>query len=197
MNIPKTPRGLSGQITRIRRYFSSSKREFGFIDDGNGSRYYLFYLYFLLNDNRRSSEYIRWFEKEFPDDSCEPFQFLCWALILYRMNKKKDAEYRLAETMLSNIYLIPHLLGDPIDRVDMWHSSNYEDPEMVDYLPEEIQKSITEDELAWIQKLYRSDPFQKLLSRHIAIYHKLENLRAGDKREALIKEQQNLLDPWK
>ena len=118
MTFPKTPKGLSNRITRIRSQMSAFKREYGFIDDGRGDRYYLFHLYLLLGDNRRTSEFLRWYEKEFPDGSGEPFQLLSWTLLLNRQKKEK-ADYLLARTMLSNIYLIPHIIGEPIDRVDM------------------------------------------------------------------------------
>jgi hypothetical protein len=69
----KTSQGISNRITKIRSQLSSSKRDFGFIDDGRGERYYLFHLYLLLGDNRRSSEFIKWYEENFPVDSGEPF----------------------------------------------------------------------------------------------------------------------------
>ena len=146
MTTPKTPRGLSSRITKIRSQLSASKKEYGFIDDGGGVRYHLFYLYFLLGDNRRSSEYIRWYEKEFPDDIGETIQTFCWALILHQMGKNKDAEYRLADTMLSNIYLIPYLLGNPVEKAGMWHSSNYEDPDIVEYFLNQIRDAITNED---------------------------------------------------
>ena len=76
MNFPKTPKGISNKITKIRSKLSAFKREHGFIDDGGGARYYLFYLYFLLGDNRRSSEYLKWFEKELPDDLWKTLSFV-------------------------------------------------------------------------------------------------------------------------
>ncbi len=197
MNIPKTKRGLSGRITKIRSQLSAFKRDYGFIDDGGGSRYYLFYLYFLLGDNRRSSEYLRWYEKEFPDDIGEPIQKLCWALILHQMGKMQDAEYRLADTLLSNIYLIPYILGSPVERADMWHFSNYEDPDISEYLPEQIQDAITEKTLEWILELYNSDRFQKVLKRHIAINHELESAPIGDTRKELVREDYGLLDEFR
>lgn len=197
MTIPKTERGLSNRITKIRSQLSAFKREYGFIDDGGGIRYFLFYLYFLLGDNRRSSEFIRWYEKEFPDDIGEPIQILCWALILHRMGKNKDAEYRLADTMLSNIYLIPYLLGNPVKKAEMWHSSNYEDPDIIDYLPDQIKNAIAADDLEWILELYNSDKFQKVLNRHITINHELESIPIGDARSKLVKENFNLLDVFR
>ena len=195
MSIPKTPKGLSGKITKIRTQLSAFKRKQGFIDDGSGVRYYLFYLYFLLDDNRRSSEYLRWYKKEFPDDIGEPIQLLCWALILHR--KGKYADYQLAITMLSNIYLLPHLLGDEINRVDMWHVSNYEEPDFIEYMPERVQEAITEADLDWIRKKYNSESFQKVLKRHIAINKELQTTPVGEIRNALVREKFSLLDGFR
>ncbi len=194
MNIPKTPKGLSNRISKIRSQLSAFKREYGFIDDGGGARYYLFYLYFLLGDNRRSSEFLQWFEKEFPDDVGEPFQLLCWTLILHRQGK--NADYQLARTMLFNIYIIPHILGEDLDLVDMWHSSNYSEPDYVEYLPVQVREAITEEDLEWIQDKYNSEPFQKVLKRHIAIKHELQTAPVGEKRSALVHEDFSLLDEF-
>ena len=195
MTLPKTQKGLSNSITKIRSQLSAFKREYGFIDDGNGSRYYLFYLYFLLGDNRRSSEYIRWYKQSFPTDMGEPIAFLCWALILHRMGKEGD--FILARTMISNLYLIPHLLGEEIERIDMWHSCSDEDPDYIDWLPGQIREAITEEDLGWIRERYNSVPFIRVRDRYIAINKELETLPRGEKRSALADEELHLLDDWR
>jgi hypothetical protein len=123
MNLPKTHRGISNMITKIRSQLSALKRAYGFIDDGVGARYYLFYLYFLLEDNRRSSEYFRWYNNQFSDDLGEPIALLCWAIMLNRMGK--NGSKKLAETMLSNIYIIPHILNESHNFNISKHSSNW------------------------------------------------------------------------
>ena len=195
MTIPKTSKGISSRITKIRSQLSAFKREYGWIDDGGGARYYLFYLYFLLEDNRRSSEYLRWFQKEFPDDACEPFALLCWSLILHRMGK--DGDYALARTMLSNIYLLPHLLGKEMPSIEIRHSSNWAQPDFLEYLPERVVEAIIEDDLNWIRDKYESVKFQTVLSHHIQINKELEDIPRGEKRSALVQELYSLLDGWR
>ena len=192
MAIPKTPKGIGNQITRIRTGLSAWKREYGFIDDGGGERYYLFNLYFLLGDNRRSSEYLRWFQKQFPTDSGEPSALLCWALIVHGIGKSGD--HMLARTMLSNIYLIPHLLGEKIERAAMWHSSNWAMPDFVENIPERVIEAITEEDMAWIGETYHSEAFQKVLKRHIEINQALEIAPRGEERSALVRELHSLED---
>ena len=186
MNIPKTEKGLSNKISKIRAQFRRLKQEYGFINDGSGTRYYLFYLYFLLNDNKRSAEYIRWYEKEFPDDVGEPVQLLCWALMQHRIGK--EAAIRLRVAMLSNIYLIPYLLGEPIERIDSWFGSDDETPEYLEYLPEQVRNAITDSDLEWIKEMYYSEEFQQALNRHKEIKQKLVFLPVGTERFALVNE---------
>lgn len=190
MNIPKTPRGLSNAITRIRTGLSSFKREYGFIDDGAGERYYLAYLYFLLDDNRRSSEYVRWFKREFPDDTGEPVQMLCMALMLHRMGK--DGSPMLCRTVCSNIYLIPFVLGERFEREDMWHGGNWEDPEYTEELPQRILDAITDADRQWLGQNYHSEKFQSILHRLIDINKELLSERPGERRSTLVKELYDL-----
>lgn len=195
MNLPKTHKGISNKITRIRSQLSAFKREYGFIDDGGGARYYLFYLYLLLEDNRRSSEYFRWYEKQFPDDSGEPIALLCWAIMLNRMGK--DGNKKLAETMLSNIYILPYILNEEHDFKIKKHSSNWSEEDLVDYIPDRIIEAIKPTDINWIRELYNSDTFKTTLSRHVELQIELENTPVGDTRSRLVNELYSLLDDWK
>ena len=137
---------------------------------------------------------MRWFEKEFSDDIGEPVALLCWALILNRIGK--NGEKKFAETMLSNIYLIPLLLGAKMAKVDMEHSSNFEEPEFLDYLPERIKKGITAEDKKWMESCYFSDKFQAVLKHYIKINKALLKTPVGERRSALVEEEHSLLDEW-
>ena len=191
MDFPKTTRGLSNQITRIRAYLSSEKRTYGFIDDGGGDRYYLFYLYFLLGDNRRSSAYFSWFEKQFPDDYGEPFQHLVWAVMLHRMGKNGDRQ--LGRAMFSNLYVLPQILGEAYERLPIWHSSNWDVPEYIDYFPQRIREALTAEDIEWIRERYHSEKFQQARQRYIDICMELSSIHPGEKRSALVTEEFRLI----
>ncbi len=109
----------------------------------------------------------------------------------------KNGDYQLAGSMLSNVYLLPHILEEPMERVDMWHSCSDEDPEYIDYFPERIQEAITDEDLEWIRERYKSDSFKKVLMRHIEINHEFESASIGDARSKLVKEGFNLLDMFR
>lgn len=183
--------------TRISSYKSSLNKEMknhGYISDGAGKRYLLFSLYFALGDLKKFEEYISWYSKEFPDDIGEPVQKLCWALGLRRMGKETEAKYMLAELMLSNLYLIPRLLGEEVEEYDIWHSSNYEHLDYFEYIPEELIAFINEEDLVWVNEEYQSFVFRRMRKKYIEIYSQLKNVKELEPRKVLIEESYKIME---
>ena len=100
----------------------------------------------------------------------------------------------LAKTMLSNIYLIPNLLGEELPPLDIRHASNWKQPDYAEYLPERFAEAINEYDLSWIRDRYKSERFPIVLNRHIEIEKELEDTPRGDRRSALVHELYSLLN---
>ena len=127
--------------TRIRRYERALRREqecYEFINDGAGKRYLLGTLYLLMGDTAGAVRSFAWCAQTFPDDSGDPLQYLCWTLALYRAGELEHAIVKLRQTMLSNLSLLPRLLGLEQDRIDMWYPSNLAEQRYSDEVPEEV-----------------------------------------------------------
>ena len=193
-DFPTTDKGLKQRISSYRRSLTKEKQTHNFIDDGYGKRYLLFCLYFLLGDHKKAQDYFDWYEKEFSDDVGEPTQLLCWAISLFRMGEEDKARYKLAESMLSNLYIIPFILGRETEKYDMWHSSNYDEIDYLDYLPSQIIDAIDDDYRNWMAGHYDSFLFQRIRSRYIEIYLELDGLKGVEARSVLIDEAYGLLD---
>jgi hypothetical protein len=193
-NNPNAEKKIKTKISSYKSGMSREKKIYGSINDDAGKRYILFSLYLLLNDFKKSEEYFKWYEKEFEDDSGEPVQKLCWAVSLYRMGKLDQAEYRLADLMLSNLYVIPKILGRDIKEYDIWHSSNEKFIDYFDYFSIEVLEALTQEDKNWIEELYDSFVFQRIRQRHIEIYRELQNIDDIKIRRKLIDEAYRLLD---
>ncbi len=63
-----------------------------------------------INDNEGALKSYAWFEAQFPNDVGEPMQYLCWTLSLYRAGELEATTSKLRQTMLFNLYIIPHLI---------------------------------------------------------------------------------------
>ena len=134
-DFPKNEKALEKRISSYRNALLKEKKQFGYVNDGGGKRYLLFSLYLVLNNLEQAQYYLWWYENEFSDDVGEPIQLMCWAVVLKRLGKNAEARKKLAETMLSNLYIIPKVLGKEIAAYDFWHSSNNADIDYFEYMP--------------------------------------------------------------
>jgi|ERR1035437_2797176 hypothetical protein len=189
---PKEPKKIKERISRYERELRKEYENFGNIGDSYGKRYLLGPLYLLLGDVAGALKSFEWYDKTFPDDSGEPFHFLSWTLVLYRSGNMPSAEEKLRQTMFSNLYLIPNLLGLKHERLDIWHGSNIEEPEYLYDFPLELIAIWEEAELKWARKTYEKQEFQQARSRYIEIFHQLINEPIGPKRSKLVEEAYNL-----
>lgn len=189
---PDAQRKLKATIRRYERSLRKEQAEHGFISDGYGKRYLLGPMYMQLGDTEGALRSFEWFQRAFPDDIGEPFQYLCWALVLFRAGKLDAAKKKLVQTMLMNLYLVPCLLSIETPRLDIWHSSNMEEPEYVEYLPGEYLDLWDKNALAWARLVYEKPKVQQILEKCISIRSRLKHEPRGPIRSQLVAEERKL-----
>ncbi len=197
MIFPDTEKKLRSRISSYKSSMNKEKKIYGSINDGAGKRYLLFWLHFVLNDLKKSEKYFEWYKPEFDDDVGEPIQKLCWAVSLYRMGRLDEAKYRLADLMLSNLYMIPYVLGKEIFPYDIWHFSSNSDADYVQYIPDEVLEAMTIEDKKWIKEAYDSFVFRRIKQRYIEIYSELKTVEDVELRRKLLNEARTLLDQLK
>jgi len=183
---------IRSRLRSYERKLRQEKKEFGYYHDGGGKRYQIGPHYMLLGDNGGALEAFAWFEKEFDDDVGKPEHSLCWSLALYRAGNEIGAAKKLRQAMLANLYLVPHLLGEPISEIDMWRGSSDADPDYVDHVPGPYLQLWTEEEKQWVDRLYNSPGFRSARERYIEISKLLDGLRPGPERSCLVREMHEL-----
>jgi hypothetical protein len=183
---------IRSRLRSYERKLQKEKNEYGFYRDGAGKRYQVGPHYMLLGDDDGALAAFQWFEKEFPDDAGEPGHLLCWSLALHRAGNEIGAAKKLRQTMLSNLYLVPHLLGSPIAELHVWHGSSDAEPGYIECIPEAYLQIWTKEERDWASGLYRSPGFQSVRARYIEISRALATTRPGPERSRLVEEMDKL-----
>ena len=192
MNYPKTEKGLRNKIKSYRKAMTDEKREWGCFNDGGGLRYTLFYLYFLLDDKTLSKRYITFFTKNFDDDCGDPISDLCWALMLFRRGELKEAQSKLGEVMLSNLYILPLILDRTVEEYDIWHSSNMSSTEWLNYIPKQVRAAITAEDKKWLEMCFESKLFSSMREQYIDIYTQLNSKNSRAKHIFLLDQARNI-----
>ena len=185
---PSDPKKLKARIRRYEPALRSEHAQFGIYDDSSGKRYLLGPLYLLLGDLPGALTAFAWFERAFPDDSGEPLHLLCWTLALYRSGNMSAAAQKLRQTMLANLYLLPHLLGLEQDKLDIWHGTNWAEQDYLQYAPAEFLKLWDAPALQWAQATYHHPEFIQVRSRYIQLLEQLKHERPGPRRSQLVRE---------
>lgn len=183
---------IRARLRSYERKLQKEKREHGFYRDGAGKRYQIGPHYMLLGDNEGALAAFQWFEKEFSDDAGEPGHLLCWSLALHRAGNEVGAAKKLRQTILSNLYLVPHLLGSPIAELDIWHGSSDAEPSYVEWIPQAYFLLWTEAERKWASRLSHSPGFQSVRDRYIEISRLLDTTPPGPERSRLVEEMYEL-----
>ena len=175
---------------RIRRYERDLRRELeaGYGGDGYGKRFLLGPLYLLLGDVDGALASFDWYEDAYPDDGGEPYQYLTWALALFRGGRKQEALNKLCQTMLQNVYLVPILLGQNPQPLDISHGSNLEWIEYAFEIPQELLSLWDEVALQWAREVSEHPAVVEKVARYVAIHRALKSEPRGPRRSALVHE---------
>ena len=186
--IPSDKKKIKARIREYERKMQKQKELIGGIDDGAGNRYLLGPLYMLLDDIEGALKSFEWFDREFPDDSGDLLQYVCWAIVLKRARQNAAASEKLLATVMQNVYIIPFILGRKIEREDMWHASNIEDVDYLGYIPDEIMKALTEADKKWIANEYDKERTQIVRAKYVALHRDLDDLPVGPERSRAVEQ---------
>ena len=175
---------------RIRRYERALKKELesGYGGDGYGKRFLLGPLYMLMGDVDGALASFDWYEKAYPDDGGEPYQYLTWALALFRGDRRQEAFNKLYQTMLENLYLVPFLLGRNPQPLDIWHGSNLGWIEYAVEIPRELLSLWDDAALQWAKEVSKNPVVVEKVARYVAIHRELKSEPRGPRRTALVNE---------
>jgi len=165
----------------------------GQINDGYGKRFLLGPMYMLMDDLEGALQHFEWYEEQLGIEG-ECFQLMCWTLAMLRSGNEDEAKDLLRKTMLTNLYQIPRLLGIPIIPHPIWHSSNKQELDHLEYVPSELYDLWTDDELKWAEDMWESEGIKAIRDECIEIQRQLIDLPPSPERTAAVDRLSELYD---
>lgn len=193
VDFPINSKKIRERIGRYERALEKEFQRFGCYDDSHGKRFWLGTLYLILGDNDATLKHFGWYERVFHDQAAEPTQYLSWTIALYRDGQLEAAIGKLIQTMLSNLYIIPHLMGEDIDRFDIhvraetFGFTNGE-PDYLINVPEALWMICSDEEIGWFKSQYESFRVRGARAKFLGIERRLKNEPRGPMRTSLVEE---------
>src|SRR5690606_20246296 len=96
---------LRDKIEKVKRTLTAEKRRLGCFDDSRGLRYLPTEMYVRLGDFDGGLKYLKWFDKNFPDDIGFPEFLFESTIILFKTGNLEQAEEKALKTHFSNTFL--------------------------------------------------------------------------------------------
>lgn len=183
---PKQTERLIKKITNIKRILAAEKRKFGCYDDSGGLRYLPAKYFIKLADYTGGLTYLKWFDKNFPDDSGFPDFLFEWTIILFKTGKIKGAEKKAFQTFCNNPYWFEKFFGRPITTLDIWHYSNLTTPEYTKSFEYTSEQENLADFSDWLDKTISTEDFVNRSNKYIEIYRQLKTETDKERRHYLV-----------
>ena len=191
---PKQIERLRTKISNFRYTLAAEKRKFGGYDDSRGLRYIPPKYFVQLGDYKGGLTYLRWFNKNFPDDVGFPDFLFEWTLILFKCGKIKDAAKKAFQTYCSNTYLYDKFFGRPITQINKYEWSNMAVPGFTEYFEYSSKQPELADFSEWLDNLIATDEFKSRCDKYIDIYKRLETENDMETRHYLIEQANQLIE---
>lgn len=181
------------KIKKIKAELTADKKHWGgFYDDSRGLRYMPPQYYIKLRDWADGVKYLKWFHKNFPDDSGIPDFLFEWTIILFKSGDLKQAEQKAFRAFCANTYIIDKFFGRPIVPLDKYENSNIDIPEFADYLTYLSDQPNLADFADWLDKFTKTEKFVATSQKFINIYRRLKTENDSETRHYLIRQARQL-----
>jgi hypothetical protein len=184
------------KIASIRTTLADERKRYGGYDDSRGLRYQPTALYIKIGDYAGGLTYLRWFNKNFPDDFGFPDFLFEWTIILFKSGKIKDAQQKAFKTFCSNTYLFDKFFGKPIVPIEKQEYSNIDIPEFTEYLRYTHTQPDLSDFSRWLSDLIASEKFQTLRQKFIDVHVRLKTEKDKETRTYLILHANQLVNNY-
>lgn len=175
------------KIDKYKKALAKDKKIWGTHHDGQGIRYAIPTEYIKLKDYNSGLKYLKWFDKNFPEDSGFPIFLFESAFILFKCNKLKEAEDKVHRTFFSNTYLFEKFLEQKILQFERKESTNWEFESLVKNFPYNKAESEFLEFADWVEVVLKSQIFLNKLEEFIQIEQKLATEPVGTIRTELVK----------
>lgn len=176
------------KIADIKQTLAAEKRKFGCYDDGRGLRYLPTKYFIQLGDFSGGLSYLKWFDKNFPDDCGFPEFLFDWTIILFKTGKTKEAEQKAFQTFCANPYWFDKFFCRPITPLDIWHSSNLTRPEYTAVLEYSNTQLNLIDFSEWLAKFILTADFIHRSNKYVDIFKRLKTESDKEMRHYLVKQ---------
>lgn len=174
------------KIKNLRAALAYEKTRVGFYDDGRGLRYIVIGECLKINDYKSGLNFLKWFNKNFPDDIGYPVFLFESAIVLFKTGKIRAAEGMVLKAFYGNTYLIEMFFNGHVnDDMERMEWSNWESVEILEDFKYSAKNEELQDFSAWLETLISSAGFKGKMDTYLRILKRLMTEEDSEMRDLL------------
>jgi hypothetical protein len=136
--------------------------------------------------------YIRWFEKNFPNDGAYGLFLFEWAILLFKTGKTKECQEKIADTFKSNCFLIDTFLERELIVIEMTDYLEWQMTSLTKYFTYRHGDPALLDFGVWLMEFVESQAYRSFVTKYLELEIQLRATSAGPLRSKLLEEQRSL-----
>jgi hypothetical protein len=192
---PKQEERIRNKIARIKKGLAADKRFWhGYYHDGGGLRYSPPGLYIKLADYKGGMRYLRWFEKNFPNDAAHGLFLFEWAILLFKTGKTHECMKKIVETFKSHFFLTDTFLERELLSVEMTEHLEWQKSSLPNYFTYRHTDPALLDFGGWLMEFVESQAYKAFVTKYVELEIRYR-ATFGVPLRSKISEEQRLLEP--
>lgn len=178
---------LRKKIKKVKSELAADKRRWGgYYDDSRGIRYLPLGYYIKLLDFKGGLRYLKWFNKNFPDDMAFPTFHFEATLILFNAGRIAEAEKKAFITFCSNTYLFDAYFGMEIKDIDKYEWNPVEEVAYAEEFDYANQYLNFPEFSEWLTNFLQSESFVKASNIFTQLSIQLKDVKVSTARTILL-----------
>ncbi len=175
------------KIDKYKKVLAADKKMWGGeYHDGQGIRYIITAEYIKIKDYSSGLKFLKWYDKNFPDDTGYPLFLFEATFILFKNNKLSEAEEKAHRTFFSNTYLFDKFLEREMLQINKNENSNWESKSLLESFHYRRTEAEFSDFAIWLESILRSSTFLDKVNEFMEINQKLKTEPIGPSRSKLV-----------
>lgn len=158
---PKQIERVQNKIKKIRKEIYNEKRLWGGYHDGRGLRYIPFELYLKIQDYKGGLTYLRWFNKNFPDDIAMSEIMTMSSVIYFKNDKIKDAEKKILQAYFADSFVVDIFMDRNVNENN---DSNYDLNAIKDFFDTIKKQNDMTDFQSWVTDFEKTNTYRNCIT---------------------------------
>jgi|GEM_PF-6936306 len=184
------------KIESLKKVLQAEYKEFRCYNDSYNIRYSIAEIYFEIGAHSKTSKYLNWFNRSFPNDVTYSSFQLAAAVAYFETKSIRKAFQAIIKLNALNLYVVDLLIGNPVKDHNKYELSESETLKSAKEQFEDLLKLTSPNFNTWLTKIHSEIDYQTSFKEYLSILKLIKGLEVSEERSNLLNESIECIEKW-